>query len=432
MHTESIFQDLQNRPRVLIKEKSFCALAVAVLALGICGVTTMFAVVNAVMLRGLSFPTADRLVTANFIDPTTANLFGANGRTTSADYLELRGVQQSFERMTSYLNGSTVNITVDAQAKRYTGVYATEDFLRCLGVTPFLGRDFTASDDAPGAEKVALIGYGLWQRDFGARADVVGAHVRLNGKPATIIGVMPKGFAFPTNEEIWIPLYSEFPPKERNDPSANAPAVLGVLKPGVTMDQATAEITTIARRYATAYPDTNKTFNTGQVQPLIVAFTGTAIRGTLWIMLAFCAGVLLIACVNVMNMQFARATLRAKELAVRSSLGATRARLIRQMLTESLLLAAIGAAVGVALAYGAVNWLSAAVHNLDSPPPNWIVFEVDPRALAATVLCDRHRGASCPGCCRRGCRRARARSGPCAMPGAAARAGASPSSRARW
>ena len=386
MPTESVLQDLRIGLRVLIKEKSFCALAVTVLALGICGVTTMFSVVNGVMLRGLGFPTADRLVSINFIDPTTANLFGANGQIQDPDFEDMKGVQSSFERMTAYLNGSTVNMTVGGQAKRYTGVYATEGFLQCLGVTPYMGRDFTAADNIPGAEKVALIGYGLWQRDFGGRSDVVGATVRLNGKPATIIGVMPQGFAFPTNEEIWIPLYSEFPPKQRGDPTATNPAVLGVLKPGVSVDQATAEMTTIARRFAAAYPQTNKAFNTGQVQPLIVAFTGPQIRGTLWVMLAFCCGVLLIACVNVMNMQFARATLRAKELAVRSSLGATRLRLMRQMLTESMLLASIGAGVGIALAYGCVNWLSAAVHNLDNPPPNWIVFDVDPKALVATVL----------------------------------------------
>jgi hypothetical protein len=311
MHTESVIQDLRIGLRVLVKEKSFCALAVVVLALGICGVTTMFAVVNGVMLRGLSFPTADRLVSVNFIDPTTTTLFGANGQISTPDYEELRPVQQSFERLASYLNGSTVNVTVAGQPKRYTGVYATEDFLRCLGVAPFMGRDFTAADNAPGAEKVALIGYSLWQRDFGGRADAVGANVRINGKPATIVGVMPKDFAFPTNEEVWIPLYSEYPPKERTDPNANAPALLGVLKPGVSIDQATAEMTTIARRFAKAYPATNKAFNTGQVQPLIVAFTNSALRGTMWTMLGFCVGVLLIACVNVMNMQFARATLRA-------------------------------------------------------------------------------------------------------------------------
>jgi hypothetical protein len=152
------------------------------------------------------------------------------------------------------------------------------------------------------------------------------------------------------------------------------------------MDQANAEATTIARWFAAAYPETNKQFNTGQVQPLLESFTPRPLRGTLWTMLGFCVGVLLISCVNVMNMQFARATLRAKELAVRSSLGATRIRLIRQMLTESLLVAIIGATLGIALAYASIDWLSATVRNLEVPPPSWITFDVDAPVLTFTVL----------------------------------------------
>src|SRR5205823_10652458 len=126
-----------------------------------------------------------------------------------------------------------------------------------LGVSPIMGRDFTADDNKPGAEKVALIGYGIWQRDLGGAQDIAGKNVRINGKPATIIGVMPKGFAFPTNEELWIPLYREFPPLPRNDPRANNPGVVGLLKPDVTFDEANAEFTALARRFAAAYPATN-------------------------------------------------------------------------------------------------------------------------------------------------------------------------------
>ena len=386
MPIETLRRDLRIGLRVLVKEKSFCALAVIVLALGIAGVTTMFSVVNGVMLRGFSCPTAGRLVGLNFIDPTSATFFGVNGQVYAKDYEELRSQQQSFEKLAAYLNGSTVNITVDGHPQRYTGAYVTEDFLRILGTPPVMGRDFTAADNQPNAEKVAIVGYALWQRDFGGAADIIGKGFRLNGKAATVIGVMPRGFAFPTNEELWIPLFSEFPPRERNDPAANSPAVLGLLKAGVSLDQANAEATTMARRLAAAYPDTNKQFNTGQVQPLLETFTPRPLRGTLWTMLGFCVGVLLISCVNVMNMQFARATLRAKELAVRSSLGATRIRLIRQMLTESLLVAAIGAAAGVALAYASTDWLSATVRNLENPPPSWITFDVDGTALLFTVL----------------------------------------------
>jgi putative ABC transport system permease protein len=382
---ETFRRDLHIGLRVLIKEKSFCALAVIVLALGICGVTTMFAVVNGVMLRGFSFPNADRIVSANFIDPSSTNFFGVNGQISAMDYEELLPAQTSLEMVAAYLNGSTVNVTDNGRPQRYTGAYTTENFLRILGVQPALGRDFTAADNKPGAEKVALIGYGIWQRDFAGSSDVVGKGVRINGKPSTIIGVMPKGFAFPTNEELWIPLYSEFPPRARNDQASINPSVLGLIKTGVSLDQANAEYTNLAKRFAAAYPDTNKQFNTGLVEPLIKTFTPRPLRGTLLTMLGFCVGVLLIACVNVMNMQFARATLRAKELAIRSSLGATRIRLMRQMLTESLLVAGIGATVGIGLAYFSISWLSATIRNLDTPPPSWIVFDVDVVVLTVTV-----------------------------------------------
>src|SRR5262245_51264872 len=385
MVADAVARDLRIGLRVLIKEKTFCTLAVIVLALGISGVTTMFSVVNGVMLRGFSFPNASRLASLNFVDPSTASFFGVNGQVYAADYQELLPQQKSFDTLAAYLDGSTVNVTVDGHPYRYTGAYVTEDFLRILGVSPMLGRDFTAADDVPGAGKVAIIAYGTWQRDFGGAADVIGKGLRINGKPATVVGVMPKGFAFPTNEEIWTPLFNEYPPKDRKDPTGINPAVLGLLKDGVSLDQANAEATTIARRFAAAYPETNKHFNTGQVQKLLDAFTPRPLRGTLWTMLAFCVGVLLISCMNVMNMQFARATLRAKELAVRSSLGASRGRLVIQMLTESLLVAGIGAVVGVALAYGSIDWLTATVRNLENPIPSWITFDVDARVLLITV-----------------------------------------------
>jgi putative ABC transport system permease protein len=385
MFSETVGSDLRIGLRVLVKEKSFCALAIIVLALGIGAVTTMFSVVNGVMLRGFSFPTSERLMSVNFIDPTSKNFFGFNGQISGMDFQEFRPVQKSFEYLAAYLNGSTVNVTVDGNPRRYTGGYVTEDFMRALGMSPLMGRDFAAADDKPGAEKVAIIGYGLWQRDFGGEASVVGKAVRINGTPATIIGVMPKGFAFPVNEELWVPLFCEFPVRPRNDPRNINPAVLGALKPGVSVDQANAEFSGFAKRFSEAYADTNKAFNTAQVEPLLKTYTPLPLRGTLLTMLAFCVGVLLIACVNVMNMQFARATLRAKELAIRSSLGATRARLVRQMLTESLLVAGMGAALGIGLAYGAVGWLTATFRNLDNPPPSWITFDIDMPVLVITV-----------------------------------------------
>ena len=397
MFIQSFFQDVRIGLRILIKEKSFCALAVLVLAIGIGGVATMFSVVNATMLRGFSYPNAARLAgvqVVNLTDTTqrVANVNGFGSQIFMLDFEEMRQQQKSFELLAGYINGSTVNVTIDGNPLRFTGAYVTPDFFRILGVGPILGRDFTAADNLPGAEKVTLISHKLWQGSFGASPTVVGTGVRVNGKAATVIGVMPAGFEFPLNEQLWLPLYSEYPPQPRNAQAQSAPtiAVMGLLQRGVTVDQAQAEFTTLAQRLAAAFPDTNKHFDTALVQPLIKSFLSPAVIGLLWTMLTFCAGILLSACVNVMNMQFARAALRAKELAVRSSLGATRARLVRQMLTESLLLAAIGAVVGVMLAFYATDFLQAATHNQANPIPTYIVFDIDRRVLlfvvAATML----------------------------------------------
>src|SRR3954471_15159497 len=167
MTADNLFRDLKIGVRVLIKDKGFCTLAVVVLALGIAGVTTMFSVVNGVMLRGFSFPNAERLASLNFIDPSSATFFGVNGQVSPKDFQELLPQQQSFEKLAAYLNGSTVNVTVDGHPQRYTGAYVTEEFLRILGVSPMLGRDFTAADNTPGAARIAIIGHAIWQRDFG-------------------------------------------------------------------------------------------------------------------------------------------------------------------------------------------------------------------------------------------------------------------------
>ncbi len=386
MLVETFLQDLKIGLRVLIKEKGFCALAVTVLALGICGVATMFAVVNGVLLRGFSFPDADRLVDVQLADPTNFQPGNFNSRMTTMDYKEIDEMAlKSFETFTAYLNGSTVNVTYQGQPKRYTGGYISHDFFRALGVAPVLGRDFLPEDDRPGIDKAVLLSDALWRADFGARPDIVGQAIRVNGTAATIIGVMPPRFAFPNNEQLWIPVNTAFPPKPRNDRGINFVSIIAKLRPGVTIEQAQNEIDTVAKQFAAAYPDTNKQFSMGYVRPLIEQFTGQQLRQMLFTMLGFCVGVLLIACVNVMNMQFARATLRGKELAIRSSLGAGRFRLIRQMLTESLLVASLGAIVGVALAIWSTDMLNAAARNLTNPIPSWMTFDIEPKVLAFVV-----------------------------------------------
>src|SRR5246500_1700387 len=334
----SILQDARVGLRILLKDKVFCFLAILVLALGICGVTTQFTIVNAIVLRGLSFPHPEQLMSVGLIDPKASdqnNNFGIGNIPTAQDYEDLKAAQTSFSMMAGYLNGSTINVSYKNNPQRYTGGYVTEDFFKMLGVSPILGRDFTAEDNKPGADKVAILGDEIWRRDFNADPNIVGQGIRINGKAATIIGVMPPNFKFPVSEELWTPLYNEFPPVARGElrigASNPAPAVMGRLKAGVTLDQANTEFIALARHLAGDNPKTNHDLTSASVQPLLNTFTGVQFRQTVWAMLAAVILVLLIACVNVMNMQFGRAALRTKELAIRGALGATRWRLVRQM-----------------------------------------------------------------------------------------------------
>ncbi|HEY5550850.1 MAG TPA: ABC transporter permease [Opitutaceae bacterium] len=382
---ESFLQDLRIGFRVLLKEKSFCALAVFVFTIGIAAVTTQFAIVNGVLLHAFTFRDSERLVDVQLADPTNFTPNNFNSQVTTADFVDMREQQKSFSEFVGYLNGSTINLTYDGNPKRLTGGYITHDFFRALGVSPVLGRDFLPEEDRAGVDKAVLLSDALWRSDFGGDPSVLGKAVRVNGRAGTIVGVMPPKFAFPGNEQLWIPVNTEFPVRPRNDRGINFIAIIARLKPGVTIEQAMNDVSSMAAGFAEQFPDTNKQFTKGYVRPLIVAFTGGQLAGLLYTMLAFCAGVLLIACVNVMNMQFARATLRAKELAVRSSLGATRVRLIRQMLTESLLVASIGSAFGVGLAFWSTEYLDQMVHNLQNPIPSWMTFEINGRVLGFVV-----------------------------------------------
>ena len=249
MILDSFRQDVRVGLRVLFKDKMFCFLAVLVLGLGIGGASTQFTVVNAVVLRGLSFPHPEQLVTIGLIDPKATdqnNNFGFGVIPTAQDYEVLKANQKSCSLMAGYLSGSTINVTYKKNPQRYNGGYVTEDFFMIVGVSPILGRDFTAEDNKPGAERVIILGYEIWKRDFNGDPTVVGQNVRVNSKPATIIGVMPANFKFPNFEQLWTPLYNQFPPIPRGQLviGANnaAPSVMGRLKPGGTLDQANAEL----------------------------------------------------------------------------------------------------------------------------------------------------------------------------------------------
>jgi putative ABC transport system permease protein len=392
MILDTFGQDLRIGLRIFFKEKTFCLLAILVLALGIGGAMTQFAVVNAIVLRGFSFPNPEQLVSVGLIDPKASdqnNNFGTGNIPAAQDYEDMKAAQKSFAMMAGYLNGSTINVTYNNNPQRYTGAYITEDLFKMVGVSPAIGRDFNAEDNKPGAQKTAILGDKIWRRDFNADPNIVGQSCVINGKAATIIGVMPPGFEFPISEELWTPLYNEWPPTPRGElflgANTRAPAVIGRLKAGVTLDQANAEMIAIARNMAADNPKTNQNFTSAAVMPLLKTFTGVQLRQTVWAMLGAVIVVLLIACVNVMNMQFGRAALRAKELAIRGALGATRWRLVRQMLTESLVVAVFGALAGTLLAFWGTDMFDKVVKAAPFPPPYWWVFTIDGRVLVFTL-----------------------------------------------
>ena len=377
-----MLSDLRAVRRVLFKERCFSLLAVLVLALGIGGVATQFSVINGLMLRPPAFPNARRLMSVSLVDTTRNQVVGG---ASTADYLDWSATQRSFEELACYAARLSINVTYQDIPRRYGGVYVTHNFFRTLGVAPLLGRDFAQADDQPGAAKTIIISHQVWQSDFGGMSDIIGQLVHVNGQPGTVIGVMPPGFSFPLNEQLWAPMFAEFPPVPRDDPQVFGGALLGRLKPGVSMDQATAEFSASARRFAVEFPRTNRTLTAAQVAPFAESYLGTQMRQILFMMLGAVVVVLLIACVNVMNMQLARATRRARDLAVCSALGATRWRLLRQMLVESLAISAAGAVAGTLFALWATETMLRQARSLRAPPPAWVTFDLDWPVLAVTI-----------------------------------------------
>ena len=374
---DNFLRDIRIGVRVLARERAFFLIAAGILAIGVCGVTAQFSVINSALIRGLPFPDAEQLVRVAVRDPSWAP-----GRTRNPfmrDLLNWSQQQQSFTGLVGYFTRGSFIVTIDEVPLRFPGSHVTGPLFSLLGVRPAQGRDFTAEDQRPEAPRVTVISDSLWRSDFGADPAILGRAVRLNGKHATVVGVMPPGFNFPA-EQLWMPMFNEFPPGTESTWTGGTITVIGRLKPGVSIDQAASEVNMLVRRAAQDFPATSRAFTEGVVEPLAASFVSRDIRQVIWVMTAAVAGVLLIACVNVMNMQFARAVRRARELAVRGALGASRARLIAQMLVEGLLVAVPGGAAGALLSVQAVD-----LYN-GSGLPSWMTFELDPRVLLFTLL----------------------------------------------
>ena len=267
---DEMFQDLRYGLRLLLKNPGFTLVAVFTLALGICGVTTQFSIVDAVLLRGLPFPEPDRLVRVTMRDPSWAP--ERDYSLSAADVMEIEPKLQSFEGLAQYFFGGSFIVTIHDTPQRLSGSHVTSNFFSLLGVKPALGRDFNDSDNQPGVERVTIISDALWRSEFGGDPNIVGRKIRrLNGQPATVIGVMPPGFQFP-RDQLWIPIFNEYSSFQQRP--GGAAHLLGRLKPGMTINQATSELEVNLRALAIEYPKTNARYTEGRITPLLFGFVG--------------------------------------------------------------------------------------------------------------------------------------------------------------
>ena len=373
---ETLWQDLRFGARVLWKNPGFTIVAVLTLALGIGANTAIFSIVNAVVLRPLPYKDPDRIMLLLGNNPQRELTQNA---VAPPDFLDWRAQSRSFSEMAAY-ESTIFRHTSEAGAERLNGYSVTANFFDLLGEKPLLGRVFTADEEKPGNNNVAILSETVWQRHFGADPGIIGRTIKMNDRIFTVVGVMRGAFKFPdTTTEVWRPL--AFNNEELQDRTAYRLVVIGRLKDGVTFDGARAEMETITRQLEQSYPATNTGWSIF-IQPLHESIVGFLRPGML-VLLGAVFFVLLIACVNVASLLSARMTSRRKEVALRTAIGATRLRILRQLLTESVLLGLVGGVCGVLLAILGVKVLVSFI-----PPsiPRISEIGIDPMVLAFTFL----------------------------------------------
>jgi predicted permease len=375
---ENLIKDIRYGVRGLLKHPGFTAIVVITLALGIGASTAIFSVVNSVVLRPLPYRTADRIVAIQELDPD-----GKRGQSTSANFYDWRQQNTVFEHLSAF-KITTTNLALPDHAERIDLAQTNADFFDVFGITPQYGRLFIPQDEQAGHEPVVVVSHALWQRRFGSDPSLVGKSITLDGKNYNVIGIAPPGFQYPDKTELWLPplrLVPELYPDQDVTQTRRMGYlfVVALLKPGVSLQQAAGEMETITARLRQQYPDTNnRRFN--RVVSLHEHLVGDTNK-LLWLLLGAVTFVLLIGCANVANLLLASGASRQKEMAIRTALGASRWRVIRQLFTESAILALAGGVVGLLIAF----WGLAAITKLlptDFPRLNEI--QIDWRVLGFT------------------------------------------------
>jgi putative ABC transport system permease protein len=376
---ETLLKDIRYGIRASLKHPGFSAIVIFTLAIGIGASTAIFTVVNSVMLRRLPYRTAERIVAIQEVDEK-----GKPSQTSAPNFLDWRAQNTVFEQLAA-IKSLNANLTVSDQAERIDVAQTSANFFDVFGVGPQLGRLFIQADEQAGHEPIAVLSDVLWHRRFGADPGIIGKPITLDGKNYTVVGIAPAGFQYPDKTETWLPplkLAPEF--NQRVEPTQYRGMgylrAVALLKPGVSVQQAASEMDTITGRLRQQYPETNN-LRFDRVVSLYNHLVGNSNR-VLWLLFGAVMFLLLIACANVANLLLANAASRSKEIAVRAALGASRARVMRQLLTESAIPALTGGALGLLLAVGGV---AAITSLLPQDFPRLREISIDWRVLAFTL-----------------------------------------------